>query len=188
MILQNNQVISKPLGRETKSQVLINDFIHFIIPTPEKGKQAETLLLEDLPQQRISVPLAFWKEHKQSLLSRENEVAVQLGAAETAEDIVDELPHIRTLILPFESVVDGRSYSHAYLLRTRYGFTGQIRAVGDVHMDQLSFLSRCGCDAFELPNNEDSKKAIEAFELFSDVYQPSADGGNMIFARRRAIH
>ena len=188
MILENRKVILKTLGLATTSSIADNDFAHCLIATPAKGQEAEQLTLTDLPAKKVSVPLAFWQEHKEALLAHGHEVAVQLGAADFAEDILAELSDIKTIVLPFESVVDGRSYTHAYLLRTRYDFTGEIRAVGDVHMDQLNFLARCGIDAFELPENEDLEAACSAFEIFSDVYQPSADGGNLVFARRRVMH
>jgi len=188
MMLNNKRVITRAVGLSTAAQVSENDFVHCLIPTPEKGQEPERLELQDVPKQKVSVPSAFWQQHKTELLQRNHEIAVQLGAAEFAEDVIDELDDIKTIVLPFESAADGRSYSHAYLLRTRYDFNGQIRAIGDVHYDQLNFLARCGCDAFELPDDEDAERALEAFEIFSEVYQPSADGGNLIFARRRLAH
>ena len=188
MILNNDKVIVRDLGLDTSSSIIDNEFSHCLIATPAKGEIAEELTLADLPNQKTSVPLAFWQAHKMDLLEREYEVAVQLGAADFAEDIVPDLSDIQTIVLPFEAVVDGRSYTHAYLLRSRYGFEGEIRAVGDVHYDQLTFLARCGFDAFELPEGENLEDACQAFEIFSEVYQPSADGGNLVFARRRQIH
>jgi len=84
--------------------------------------------------------------------------------------------------------VDGRSYSHAYKLRKRFNFTGEIRAIGDVKFDQLAFLTRTGCTAFELPEGENLETALRAFKEVSDVYQPSTDGAGLIFSRRRAVH
>ena len=188
MILENKKVILKTLGLSTPSSIVENDFVHCLIATPAKRQEPEKLNLADIPAKKVSVPLAFWQEHKEALLAHDHEVAVQLGAADFAEDILADLNDIKTIVLPFESAVDGRSYTHAYLLRTRYEFVGEIRAVGDVHMDQLNFLARCGIDAFELPENEDLEAACTAFEIFSDVYQPSADGGNLVFARRRVLH
>ena len=188
MIVSNEKVIVRQLGLDAESAIVTNDFAHCLIATPAKGEEAETLSLNDLPEQKVSVPLSFWQANKSKLLSRDHEVAVQLGSADFAEDIVDDLNEINTIVLPFESAVDGRSYTHAYLLRTRYGFEGEIRAVGDVHMDQLNFLARCGFDAFELPENESLETACSAFEIFSEIYQPSADGGNLVFARRRVLH
>jgi uncharacterized protein (DUF934 family) len=188
MILANEKVITRALGQGNPSEVIVNEFVHCLIATPAKGEQAEELNLSDLPNQKVSVPLSFWNEHKAELLALEHEVAVQLGAADFAEDIKNDLIDVKTIVLPFENFVDGRSYSHAYLLRTRYKFEGEIRAVGDVHYDLVNFLARCGVDAFELPEGEDLEAAREAFEIFSETYQPSADGGNLVFARRRAVH
>ena len=188
MMLVNEKLIFRPVGLSTSAQVQENDFVHCLIPTPEKGQTAEKLSLQEVPQQNVSVPFSFWQANKAKLLQRDHEVAVQLGAADFAEDILDDLADIKTIVLTFESAADGRSYSHAYLLRTRYHFKGQIRAIGDVHYDQLNFLARCGCDAFEIPDHEDSQQALDAFESFSEIYQPSADGGNLVFVRRRLAH
>lgn len=188
MILVNDKVVVRNLGLSTEAAIIANDFAHCLIATPAKREKAEELTLADLPDQKISVPLAFWQANKAVLLSREYEVAVQLAAADFAEDILADLESVKTIVMPFESLVDGRSYTHAYLLRTRYGFEGEIRAVGDVHCDQLNFLARCGFDAFELPDGENLDVACQTFDIFSEVYQPSANGGNLIFARRRAIH
>ena len=188
MILENDKAIVRALGQGKPSEIVANEWVHCLISTPAKGEQAETLTLDDVPNQKVSVPLSFWNENKQALLEREHEVAVQLAAADFAENIEADLEDVKTIILPFESFVDGRSYSHAYLLRTRYQFKGEIRAVGDVHYDLLNFLARCGVDAFELPAGEDLEAACQAFEIFSETYQPSADGGRLIFSRRRAMH
>lgn len=188
MILANEKVITRVLGQGNPAKVVNNDFVHCLIATPAKGEQAQILNLSDLPNQKVSVPLSFWNEHRVKLLARGYEVAVQLGAADFAEDIKDDLIDVKTIVLPFENFVDGRSYSHAYLLRTRYQFEGEIRAVGDVHFDLVNFLARCGVDAFELPEGEDLEAARDAFEIFSETYQPCADGGSFVFAKRRTMH
>ena len=150
--------------------------------------ETEELACADLPQGYISVPLNLWLDDKDSLSKREHKVAVQIAADEDPEDLNDDLSDIDIIILPFVSYVDGRSYSHAYKLRTRLGFKGEIRAVGDVHYDQLDFLTRVGCNAFELPEGDNYEVALSALSEFSDVYQPSADQGRLIFSRRRAVH
>jgi len=151
---------------------------------------AETteLSIADLPEGNISVPLNLWLDHKDDIIARDGAIAVQIAADENAEDLVDDLDKIDIIVLPMVSHVDGRSYTHAYKLRTRFDYQGQIRAVGDVKFDQLGFLTRCGCDAFELPEGENIETALRAFKEFSDVYQPSADHGRLIYSRRRAIH
>lgn len=161
-------------------QVLDNDLHHIA--------ETEELTVADLPAGNISVPLNLWLDHKDELSQREQQVAVQIAADEDPSDLADDVAQIETIVLPFVTYVDGRSYSHAYQLRTQLGFTGEIRAVGDVHYDQLDFLKRVGCDAFELADGDNQQAALAAFKEFSEVYQPSADDGRLIFSRRRAIH
>ena len=160
--------------------IVANDFVHIA--------ETQELSIADLPAGNISVPLNLWLDHKAEISARDGLTAVQIAADETAEELADDLANIDIVVLPFVSYVDGRSYSHAYKLRTRFGYKGQIRAVGDVHFDQLDFLTRSGCDAFELPEGDNLEAALNAFTEYSEVYQPSADNGRLVFARRRTVH
>lgn len=171
--IQNANVI-----REQK--VVNNDLLHIA--------ETDTLTLSDLPGGNVSVPLNLWLDHKDELLARGGNVAVQVAADEDPTELADDVAQIQTIVLPFVTYVDGRSYSHAHKLRTQLDFKGEIRAVGDVHFDQLDFLHRVGFDAFELPDGDNQQAALAAFEEFSQVYQPSADNGRLVFSRRRAIH
>lgn len=162
-------------------QAIVENSIHHVAETQE-------LSIADLPQGDISVPMNLWLDHKAELQARDTKVAVQIAADEFPEDFISEYADIDMLVLPMVSHVDGRSYSHAYKLRTRLGFTGEIRAIGDVKYDQLDFLTRSGCNAFELPESENLETALKAFKEFSNVYQPSSDGRGLIFARRRQTH
>ena len=150
--------------------------------------ETDALSVSDLPSSAVSVPLNLWLDERDAVIARGQPVAVQIAADESPEDLADQLDSIDMVVLPFVSHVDGRSYSHAYKLRTRFGFKGEIRAVGDVKFDQLGFLTRVGCNAFELPDGENLETALRAFDEFSEVYQPSADQGRLIFSRRRAVH
>jgi len=175
--IQENIQSAKAIVSQT---IVDNDFLHIA--------ETEELTVADLPQGNISVPLNLWLENKDIIKSRDGLTAVQIAADETSEELADDLSDIDIVVLPFVSYVDGRSYSHAYKLRTRFGFKGQIRAVGDVHFDQLDFLTRSGCDAFELPEGDNLETALRAFKEYSEVYQPAADDGRLIFSRRRAVH
>jgi len=148
----------------------------------------EDLSLDGLPAGDISVPMEFYLEHRDALSKREELVAVQVAADQDPSELLDFVKSIPMIVLPMVAQIDGRSYSIAYLLRTRYGFKGQLRAIGYVRLDQLGFLNRVGCDAFELHEGDDYQTALRALKEFSEVYQPSADDGNLIFARRRALH
>lgn len=161
-------------------QIIDNDFIHLA--------ETEGLNPTDLPTGNVSVPLNLWLEYRDALIARGGTIAVQLASDEAVEDLQTDLERIDIVVLPFVKFVDGRGYSHAHILRQRYQFKGEIRAVGDVHFDHLAFLARAGCDAFELPDGDDHQAALQAFKEFTEVYQPAADGARLIFSRRRAIH
>ena len=86
----------------------------------------------------------------------------------------------------FPKFGDGRGYSIAKLLRTRYGYRGELRAVGHITRDLLFFLESCGFDAFELREGEDPREALASFEDFSEAYQASVARPVPLF-RRRAV-
>lgn len=168
-------------ARAIVDQKIVDNAVHHVAETEE-------LTLADLPQGDISVPMSLWLDHKAELQARDGLTAVQIAADEFTEEFADEYADISAIVLPMVAHVDGRSYSHAYKLRTRFDFKGEIRAIGDVKYDQLGFLTRSGCNAFELPESENLETALKAFTEMSDIYQPSADGGALIFSRRRAVH
>lgn len=160
---------------------VVENTIHHVAETEE-------LSIDALPEGDISVPLNLWLESQTELKERSGIVAVQVGADEDVADLQDSLNEVSIVVLPMVTQNDGRSYSLAYLLRSRYGYTGEIRATGYVRLDQLNFLSRVGCNAFELPEGDDLEAAAKAISEFSNVYQPSADSSNLVFARRRPTH
>ncbi len=162
-------------------QKIVDNAIHHVAETEE-------LTIADLPEGDISVPMNMWLDHKAELQARDSLVAVQIAADEFPEDFVEEYAEISHIVLPMVAHIDGRSYSHAFKLRTRFNYDGEIRAIGDVKYDQLGFLTRSGCNAFELPESESLEVALNAFSEMSDVYQPSADGAPLIFSRRRTVH
>lgn len=84
----------------------------------------------------------------------------------------------------FPKFTDGRGYSIARLLRERHGYRGELRAVGDVHRDQLFYLQRVGFDAFLLREGEDAAEALAALGDFSEVYQASVERPQPLFRRR----
>ena len=84
----------------------------------------------------------------------------------------------------FPKFTDGRGYTTARLLRERYAYRGEIRAIGDVLRDQLFSYQRVGFDAFALRADKDPVDALKAFEEFSEVYQASTDQPLPLFRRR----
>ena len=92
----------------------------------------------------------------------------------------------RVVAIRFPRFGDGRAYSIARLLRERYDYKGELRAVGEVGRDNLHYMRQCGFDAFELRAGEDPQEALAAFGDFSDVYQSSTAQPLPLFRRRIA--
>ena len=132
----------------------------------------------------LIVSLADWRLQGRELLRRGVSVGVRLGAGDDVGEIAGDLDAIELVALEFESFTEGRPYTQARLLRERYGFRGEVRAVGDVSRDRLAFMERCGINAYELSGDADPGAVLAAFEEISDVYQPAADGRPVIAARR----
>lgn len=132
----------------------------------------------------IIVPLALWLEHAHALKARDGGLGVWLDADEEAEGIADDLQHFQVIALNFPVFSDGRNYSNARLLRDRYQYTGELRAIGDVLRDQLFFMHRCGFDAYALREDHDPHAALASLNDFSEVYQASTDQPLPLFRRR----
>ena len=142
-------------------------------------------LAAPLPAGDIIVPYAYWQAHRQQLLQRsDGRLAICIHGEDPIEEIATDLGHFPLIALDFPEFKDGRNYSHARLLRERYGYQGELRAVGDVLRDQLFFLRRCGIDSFEVRADKDIEDAIRSFADFSVVYQPAADGAVPIYKQR----
>jgi len=128
----------------------------------------------------VLVPLSVWQARPPNLLQRNGSTGVWLGPTDDPAD-VEPFPDL--VAVHFPVFTDGRGYSTARLLRQRYGFTGELRAIGDVLRDQLYELARCGFDSFLLRDDQDAQLALRAFDDFSDSYQGAADQG-ALFERR----
>jgi uncharacterized protein (DUF934 family) len=134
----------------------------------------------------LIVPLALWRLRRADLLDRAAPVGVRLAPDEGAEAIAADLEHLALVAVHFPKFADGRGLSTARLLRERYGYQGEIRAVGDVLRDQLAFLERCGFDAFALREDQDPEAALAAFDELSDAYQGTVGEPRPLFRRRFA--
>lgn len=133
----------------------------------------------------ILVPLALWQAAAGALLARgAGRLGVWLGSDEDPALIADSLEAFSLIAVHFPQFTDGRGYSTARLLRERYGWRGELRAIGDIQRDQLYYLSRCGFDAFLLNDGLDERAALSAFSDFSDGYQTSVERPLPLFRRR----
>ena len=128
---------------------------------------------EELKDGDISVSLARWKKDKQQLLKTNGKIGVRIGPDDSVEDITADLKDIQLIELDFPAFADGRIFSHAWLLRGRYNYQGEIRATGHFMRDQVIYLSRVGVNAFSLEKTEDLPVALSNLNDFSVNYQKS---------------
>ena len=142
-------------------------------------------LARAMPEGPVLVPLAHWKAHRDELAPR-GEVGVWLAPADEPREIAGDLAALALVAVQFPKVGDGRGYSTAALLRTRYGYRGELRAFGDIGRDQLFQLARVGFDAFRLADHHDPHAALASFGDFSVKYQGSVDEPVPLFRRRAA--
>lgn len=143
-----------------------------------------------LPDGDIIVPLAVWLARKEEILSRVdshvNSPGIWLDSHEDVETIAGDLGHFAVIGVNFPKFTDGRGYSTARLLRDRYAYRGEIRAIGDVLQDQLFYMKRCGFDAFAVREDKDIEAALSGLNVFSETYQAAVDQPQPLFRRRAA--
>lgn len=111
-------------------------------------------------------------------------LALVLEADVDPASIADELRRATLVAIHIKVFTDGRAYSLARLLRERYAYLGELRAIGDVLRDQVLYLARCGFDSFALREDQDPAGAIAALAEFSEAYQTNVREPQPLFARR----
>ena len=139
------------------------------------------------PAGPLLVPLAVWKARRAELDARHQQgepLGVWLGPFDEPADLASDLRHLSLIGVDFPKFVDGRGYSTARLLRGRYGYTGELRSIGDVQRDQLFYQRRVGFDAYALRPDHDIEAALKSLYDFDAAYQHSTDRD--IELRRRA--
>lgn len=133
-------------------------------------------------QGKIIVPLAYWQENRDALIAR-GDVAVWLAPGEEPKDLEDDLASLPLVAIHFPAFKDGRGYSYARELRTRYNFEGEVRATGDVLRDQLFYMTRCGFNAFEVREDRSIEEALQGLKDFSVTYQADVNDPRPIYRR-----
>ena len=132
---------------------------------------------EPVPQGAdVIVSLSRIKAEGEALLSSGVRVGVQIEPAEAVEELAELLPRLALVAVAFPKFRDGRAYTSATLLRQRLGFTGEVRAVGDVLREQAYVMTRCGIDAFVPADGSTAAEWARAAGNFRHVYQTAADG------------
>ncbi|WP_372597559.1 DUF934 domain-containing protein [Amphritea sp.] len=128
----------------------------------------------------IVVPYELFAEHSDSLLNAEGKLGVRINGDQNLDLLLQNLDKLSLIAIEFPAFTDGRGFSFARILR-RSGFTGQIRAEGDVTRDRLEYMERCGFDAFAIPADRYSDDIVTAFGEVPVHYQGSADDERPIF-------
>jgi uncharacterized protein (DUF934 family) len=148
--------------------------------TGEETFSAEQIAATLIPAGKVLVPFAVWRANKDALASRisQGEVGLLIATHEAIEDVIAEVEDINAFALVavyVERFADGRIFTIGNLLRTRYGFKNELRAVGDVLRDQLFFLKRSGFNSYLIRADRSATEALASLKDFSEPYQGAVD-------------
>lgn len=135
-----------------------------------------TFVADDAPLAggNITVTLKRWLEEKAALKNHAGKVGIRIAPLDSTANLTQEdWSHISLVELEFPAFTDGRLFSAAQLLRSRDGYRGEIRAVGNFISDQVFYLHRVGVDTFEFDETKDCERALKALNDFSVRYQAS---------------
>jgi uncharacterized protein (DUF934 family) len=138
-----------------------------------------------LPDGKLIVPLNVWLAQTDAVTERNQPYGVWLDSNQDPADIADAVNNFAVIAVNFPKFADGRGYSIASLLRSRYGFKRELRAIGDVLRDQLFYMHRVGFNAFAVRADKDIHDALKALNDFSVTYQASVGQPVPLFKRRR---
>jgi uncharacterized protein (DUF934 family) len=123
----------------------------------------------------VIVSLKRLRAEHEVLLARREPFGVRLASHETASELAEHLARLSLVALEFPTFKDGRAYSTARLLRERYNYKGELRAVSNVLRDQFLFMLRCGFDCFDVASEQEAAAWKKAMDEFSVWYQVAAD-------------
>lgn len=118
-----------------------------------------------------------------AFLGQSNATAVRLESDEDARRLLPHLGRLALIEIAFPKFRDGRGYSAARILREA-GYVGELRAAGDVLVDQIPFMRRCGFDAFAPEASIDEEALARALSRYPEYYQKAADGRSPVWALR----
>jgi len=151
-----------------------------IVARPEQG---ESLQIPDAG--RTLIPADLWLAGYEHYVGRQD-IGVWFDSHDEPELVAGKVEQLPMIAVNFPRFADGRGYSIARLLRERMGYRGPLRAIGDVLLDQLQFMKRCGFDSYVLRADKDRCKAARCLNFFSQSYQAATDTELPLFRRRQA--
>ena len=160
-----------------KNKAVINDDWSVL-----RLKENETPENVNVPAGKVIVPLKVWLAQREALQGRAD-LGVWLASDERPELLKGEVEKFAVIAVDFPRFGDGRGYSIAYNLRARLGYSGELRAIGDVLRDQMFYMQRVGFDAFAPRPDRDIHEALKGLSDFSETYQTSVDQKFPLFRR-----
>ncbi|SDZ83568.1 DUF934 domain-containing protein [Microbulbifer marinus] len=172
---------------ENPAQVIIDDAVAEnvwrLLPQAEGDVE---ITGESLASGNVILPYKLWHNLRDELAERAHEIGVWLDSDESAELLGEDAKALPLIAVHFPAFADGRGFTTGRLLRERYGFDGELRAVGAFMRDQLTYLRRCGFNAFAYEGQQSLENLLESLHDFSDSYQAALDQPLPMF-RRRAV-
>lgn len=136
-----------------------------------EGETPETVTV---PAGKVIVPLTVWEAQRSTLRERAD-IGVWIASHERPEVLKADVANLPVIAVDFPKFSDGRGFSIAYNLRTRLGFTGELRAIGDVLRDQMFYMQRVGFNAFATREDRSIHDALKSLYDFSEAYQAAWD-------------
>jgi uncharacterized protein (DUF934 family) len=140
----------------------------------------------DVPKGDVIISLQRFQSEGERLLAEGRKVGVRVESNEAVEDLARFLPRLAVVALVFPKFRHGQAYSSARILRERFGYRGEVRAVGDVLREQARFMVRCGVDAFEPADGFSADDLNHVAGRYRHVYQRAADAAAPAFEERGA--
>lgn len=147
----------------------------------KQGETAEneTIIINDVDGLTLHndqiLPYAYWLENKAEIKHKLTHIAIWLDSADDIDALSQDLESINLIALNFPKFGDGRAFTMAHLLQDKYGFEGEIRAIGHPIADQAQFLFRCGVDSIDIPQGQDPAIWVKEATRMSRFYQRSAE-------------
>ena len=135
-----------------------------------------------LPAGKIIIPLKVWLAQQNKLQERQD-LGIWFASDERPEALEGDINKFTVIAIDFPKFSDGRGYSIAYHLRARLGYSGELRAIGDILRDQMFYLQRVGFDAFAPRLDRNIYDVLQGLNDFSEVYQSSIDNKLPLFRR-----
>ncbi|WP_419536159.1 DUF934 domain-containing protein [Endozoicomonas sp.] len=137
-----------------------------------------------LPAGDLMLPITAIDTAIKANSEHNGQIGIWFDSDEEPEHLVDKISQFEVIGVNFPKFMDGRGYSIARLLRERFDYRGDVRAVGDILVDQIYYLKRCGFNSFRLREDQNPDYALNALSTFSHDYQTAANASEPVYRLR----